>query len=85
MNNVVDFESRLPHSTGQAQCRYSPEHVWQAVFPTGANPWLLECPKCRRMSGHIPGAEASSPYEARVWAEQIWSTLSGGQEEKSSE
>ena len=53
---VVDITAGRPHSVGAAQCRNSPDHQWTAVVLSVSNPWLLECPICRKMTGHIPGA-----------------------------
>ncbi len=78
--DVVDITAGRPHSVGAAQCRKSPDHRWTAVVLSVSNPWLLECPICRKMTGHIPGACPETPYEAKVWAEEIyqcWAVCNG--------
>lgn len=71
-------EANRPHWSGTAQCRLSPGHSWTAVVPCSANPWLLECPSGCGLTGHLIGAEPESPYEAKVWAEQMWDAAREG-------
>lgn len=75
--NVIPIEANQPHTTGPAQCR-SCRRSWVAVVLTAANPWLLECPGCGLMHGHIPAALPDSPYQAKVWAEEMWRYLTWG-------
>ena len=70
-DTVVPIEANQPHLAEPAQCR-SCRHCWVAVIIATANPWLLECPACGRMRGHIPHAQPESPYQAKVWAEEMW-------------
>ena len=79
MGDIVEFnpDKNRPHWTGEAQCRCDPAHRWVAVMPVSGNPWLLECPSGCGMSGHIVGAVPESPYEARKWAEEMWSSGRG--------
>lgn len=68
---VVPIEANLPHVAETAQCRAC-RHSWVAVIVSTANMWLLQCPSCGLMHGHIPHAQPESPYEAKVWAEEMW-------------
>ena len=67
----IPIESHWPHVTGNAQCRCC-AHGWVAVVAAVANLWLLECPRCRKLYGHMVGAFPDSPYQAKVWSEEMW-------------
>lgn len=71
MSEVVPIEARQPHVAETAQCRAC-RHSWVAVIISTANMWLLQCPSCGLMHGHIPHARPNSPFEAKVWAEEMW-------------
>ena len=75
--SVTPIEANRPHVTGNAQCREC-AYGWVAVIAADANLWLLECPRCRKLYGHIVGAFPENPYEAKVWAEAIWQYLMHG-------
>ena len=70
----VPIESYRPHITGNAQCRRC-AHGWVAIIAADANLWLLECPRCRKLFGHVVGAFPESPYQAKVWSEEMWRYL----------
>lgn len=62
MSNVVLFERKVPHASGDAFCMQC-NHTWVAVAPTGTTE--LECPACHTHKGRFKFACA--PSEAKVW------------------
>ena len=70
MNGVMPIEAHRPHVAENAQCRKC-MYAWVAVIAADANLWLLECPRCRKLYGHIPHAWPESPYQSKVWAEEM--------------